>query len=169
LGFCADSSAAGSLVRWETKLLMLDVASRCIAAHKLVVLRFYSLITGYLQPHQQDVMHVLAIAAQAVHDLVPPEALAPLLRALADRFISDSSRPEAIAAGLNTVRAMAARSPHALSPDLLRDLAMYKQDRDKAVAAAARALITVYRSANPELLAKRDRGRPVTGQGATVS
>lgn len=42
---------------------------------------------------------------------------------------------------------------------LLRDLAQYKNYKDKAVTMAARGLIGVYRMKNPELLIKADRVR----------
>ena len=57
---------------------------------------------------------------QAVHDLVPPDALAPVLKQLADQFINDRTRPEAMAVGLKTVRELAARSPLIMTPDLLQ-------------------------------------------------
>merc|ERR1711974_462136 len=44
--------------------------------------------------------------------------------------------------------------------DLLQDLAAYKSYKDKAVMMAARSLIQLYRTTHPELLHRRDRGRP---------
>ena len=40
---------------------------------------------------------------------------------------------------------------------LLRDLAQYKNYKDKAVTVAARGLIGVFRLKNPDLLIKADR------------
>lgn len=42
----------------------------------------------------------------------------------------------------------------------MRDLAQYKSYKDKGVMMAARSLIALYRASNPELLHKKDRGRP---------
>ena len=42
----------------------------------------------------------------------------------------------------------------------MRDLAQYKSYKDKGVMMAARSLIALYRATNPELLHKKDRGRP---------
>ena len=42
----------------------------------------------------------------------------------------------------------------------MRDLAQYKSYKDKGVMMAARSLIAMYRATNPDLLHKKDRGRP---------
>lgn len=47
-----------------------------------------------------------------------------------------------------------------MSQDLLQDLALYKKYKDKSVMMAARSLITLYREQLPDLLHKKDRGRP---------
>jgi hypothetical protein len=43
--------------------------------------------------------------------------------------------------------------------DLLQDLAQYKRARDKPVATAARALISLFRELAPGMLEKKDRGK----------
>lgn len=40
---------------------------------------------------------------------------------------------------------------------LVKDLAQYKNNKDKAVTTAARGIIGVFRQHNPALLEKRDR------------
>ncbi|KAJ1632560.1 SDA1-domain-containing protein, partial [Pavlovales sp. CCMP2436] len=102
---------------------------------------------------------VLAYAAQACHELVPPDAVDPLVKAVVRHFVSDKSRPEVIAIGLNTLREICSRVPAVLDESLLGDLVQYRKDRDKNVVAAARSLIGVYREAHPELLHKKDRGK----------
>jgi protein SDA1 len=47
-----------------------------------------------------------------------------------------------------------------MSEDLLRDLVEYKTYKSKAVMMASRSLIQLFRTTCPELLHKRDRGRP---------
>merc|ERR1719232_1011251 len=47
-----------------------------------------------------------------------------------------------------------------MTDDLLQDLAEYKTYKDKGVMMASRSLITLFRSLAPELLHKKDRGRP---------
>jgi len=96
---------------------------------------------------------------QASHDRVPPEALKPVLRQLVDAFVHDRARPEVAVAGLKAVRELCARAPLVMDGDLLSDLAAYRKSRDKEVASAARALVSLFREINPSLLAKRERGR----------
>ena len=47
-----------------------------------------------------------------------------------------------------------------MTEDLLRDLVEYKTYKDKAVMMASKSLIQLFRTTCPELLHKRDRGRP---------
>jgi hypothetical protein len=68
------------------------------------MLNFYPFVQKYLQPSQKDVTKLLSIATQACHELVPPDAVDPLLRQLVNQFVHDKARPEAVAVGLQTVR-----------------------------------------------------------------
>ena len=47
-----------------------------------------------------------------------------------------------------------------MSEDLLRDLAQYKHYRERSVMMAARSLIGLFKNTMPEMLHKKDRGRP---------
>ena len=47
-----------------------------------------------------------------------------------------------------------------MTEPLMRDLAEYKKYKNKAVMTAAKGLIGAFRELNPELLHKKDRGRP---------
>jgi protein SDA1 len=76
---------------------------------------------------------------------VPPDAVEPLMRQLVNQFVHDRARPEVVAVGLKTVRELCARMPLLMTADLLQDLALYKKDREKAVATAARSLISLFR------------------------
>ena len=58
------------------------------------------------------------------------------------------------------MREVCRRCPFALDETLLRDLAEYKSYKDNGVMMAARSLISFYRVTQPELLHKKDRGRP---------
>ena len=102
---------------------------------------------------------LLAAAATACHELVPPDALAPMLRQLVNQFIHDRARPEIAAVGLNAVREICARCPLVMDEDLLQDLTQYKKSRDKPVSNAARGLIALFREIAPGLLDKKDRGK----------
>ncbi|KAH7279730.1 hypothetical protein KP509_37G033500 [Ceratopteris richardii] len=145
--------------RFEVKLMMMKVISRTIGLHRLIVLNFYAFLQRYVQPHQRDVTHVLAAAIQACHDMVPPDAVEPLLRQLVNQFVHDRARPEVIAVGLNAVREICTRMPLIMTRELLTDLALYKKSREKAVSSAARSIVAIFRQMYPSLLEKRDRGK----------
>lgn len=44
--------------RFEVKIMMLDVISRLIGLHQLMLLNFYPYIQRYLQPHQRGMFHL---------------------------------------------------------------------------------------------------------------
>lgn len=52
---------------------------------------------------------------------------------------------------------MCSRAPLVMTEDLLRDLAQYKNYRERSVMMAAKSLIHVYRASMPNLLHKKDR------------
>jgi len=144
---------------FEFKLLILNVITRVIGAHKLIFLDLYSFLLRYIQPHQKSISQVLAYAAQASHELVPPDVISPVIKAIANNFVSDHCRNEVIAAGLNGLTQICARCPLSMDSTLLQDLANYKGYNDKSVMMAARGLISLYREKNPELLHRKDRGK----------
>nr|KJB53010.1 hypothetical protein B456_008G288600 [Gossypium raimondii] len=147
--------------RFEVKMMMLKVIARTVGLHRLILLNFYPFLQRYVQPHQKDITNLLAAAVQACHDMVPPDAVEPLFKQIVNQFVHDRSRPEAIAVGLNVIREICLRMPLLMTEDLLQDLVLYKKSHEKAVSAAARSLITLFREVCPSLLVKKDRGRPM--------
>ncbi|KAG6486860.1 protein SDA1 homolog [Zingiber officinale] len=147
--------------RFEVRMMMLKVIARTVGMHRLILLNFYPFLQKYVQPHQRDVTELLAAAVQACHDMVPPDAVEPLFKQIVNQFVHDRSRTEAIAVGLNVVREICIRMPLLMNEDLLQDLVWYKKSHEKAVSAAARSLMTLFREICPSLLVKKDRGRPV--------
>ncbi len=155
----------GTHAAFEIKLIMLNVVSRFISWHKLLLLDFYPFLLRYLQPHQKAVTQVLAYTAQSTHSLVPPDALYPVLRAIADNFVNEGAADAVIAAGLNGIREICTRSPHAMTETLLHDLTEYRrggEHKNKGIMMASRSLISLFRELNPDLLHKRDRGREIS-------
>lgn len=150
--------------RFEVKLLMIDLISRLIGIHKLLLLNFYPFMKRFVQPHQREVTRLLLYLAQGSHEVVPPDAMEEVLMTIANNFIAERNSSEVMAVGLNAVREICTRCPLAMSDDLLQDLVQYKGHRDKAVMMAARSLIQLFRKTNPELLHRRDRGRPTEAQ-----
>ncbi|XP_040162504.1 protein SDA1 homolog [Anopheles arabiensis] len=146
--------------RFEVKLMHLDVISRLIGIHELFLFSFYPYITRFVQPHQRQVTRILQFAAQASHELIPPEIIEPVIKTLVNNFVTERNSSDVMAIGLNAVREICVRCPLAMNEDLLRDLTMYKNYKEKSVMMASKALIMLYREQMPTLLAKKDRGRP---------
>lgn len=146
--------------RFEVKLLYLDVISRLVGIHDLFIFNFYPYITRFLQPHQRQVTRILQFAAQASHELVPPEIIEPIVKTIANSFVTERNSSDVMAIGLNAIREVCQRCPLSMNEDLIRDLALYKNYKDKSVVMAARSLIMLYREQLPNLLHKKDRGRP---------
>ena len=103
--------------------------------------------------------------------MVPPDELVPIIRHVADAFVSDRNASEAMALGINALREVCGRCPAVLDePEMLglvRDLAAYSKHRDKSVVVAARGWINVVREHHPQLLQKKDRGRDKARSKAT--
>ena len=78
---------------------------------------------------------------------------------IANNFANDHSKPEVIAAGLNTIRVICSRQPRVMTKTLLRDLSQYSKHKDKQVFHAARGIITLFRELSPKMLNKKDRGK----------
>ncbi|XP_076614154.1 protein SDA1 homolog [Chaetodon auriga] len=146
--------------RFEVKIMMMDLISRLVGIHELFLFNFYPFIQRFLQPHQREVTKILLCAAQASHQLVPPEIIEPVIMTIANNFVTDRNSGEVMTVGINAIKEVTARCPLAITEDLLQDLAQYKTHKDKNVMMSARALIQLFRSLNPQMLHKKDRGRP---------
>ncbi|KAG6813107.1 hypothetical protein H0H92_013961 [Tricholoma furcatifolium] len=143
----------------DHKILIMQLLSRVMGAHKLCVLGFYTYVIKYLTHRQLRVPSILVALAQSVHDLTPPDAVTPVVRKLAQEFVHPGVGSEVIAAGLNAIREVCRRQPWSMEEDLLGDLIEYRKSRDKAVTAAARGLLQLFREVNPGMLKRRERGK----------
>lgn len=151
-----------SKLNLEQKLLVLQLVARLVGLHKLTVISLYSYFIKYLTPRQPSVTSFLACLAQATHNLVPPDALEPLVQKIANEFVSEASSSEVASAGLNAIREICVRQPLAMNDTLLQDLVMYRKSKDKGVMMAAKGLLSLYREVGADLLKKRDRGKTAT-------
>ncbi|XLT84545.1 hypothetical protein HN873_006298, partial [Arachis hypogaea] len=143
---------------FKVKMMMLKLIARTVGVHRLILSDFYPFLQKYIQPRQLDITNLFAVVVQACHDKVPPNDVEPLFKQIVTEFIHGRARPEAITVGLTAVREICMRMPLLMNEDLLRDLALYKKYREKAVSVAARSLIGLFRELNPSLLVKKDRG-----------
>lgn len=148
-----------SKLNLEQKLLVLQLVSRLVGLHKLIILPLYSYFIKYLTPRQPSVTSFLASLAQATHSVVPPEDLEPLIQKIANEFVSEAAAAEVASAGLNAIREICVRQPLAMNPTLLQDLVMYKKSKDKGVMMASKWLLGLYRVVGADMLKKRDRGK----------
>ena len=145
--------------RFEVKIMTLDLISRLIGTHSLILLNFYPYCKRFLQPHQREVTKVLQFVSQASHTMVPPDALEGVIMAIVNNFVTERNSGEVMAVGLNAVREICARCPFVMTRELLQDLTQYKSYKEKSVMMAARSLIHLFRGVNPLLLRKKDKVR----------
>lgn len=151
---------ANNSFRFEVRLLFMNLISRLIGVHRLMLLNFYDFMIPYLKPHQKEVTSIIAFVAQSSHELVPPDVLEVVVQAMADNFVWSNCASEVITAGLNGLREICVRCPLAMPETLLQSLIDdYKNHREKGPMNAARSLLGLYREVNPEMLKKKDRGK----------
>ncbi|GFY53345.1 protein SDA1 homolog, partial [Trichonephila inaurata madagascariensis] len=145
---------------FQIKLLLMNLISRLIGIHELILLNFYPYLQKYIRPHQIDVTKILLCAAQATHEHVPPDTMALLIKEILNNFVSERNSPEGIAVGINAIREICARCPLAMDSDYLNDLAQYKKFKNKNVTEAAKSIINLFREINPKMLKRRFKIRP---------
>ncbi|KAH9599394.1 putative domain NUC130/133 [Trypanosoma melophagium] len=145
--------------RFEVRILFLNVIARVVSEHEVVHLPLYGFLERYMEPSQLHATQLLALSVMCVHRMIPPDTLEPIVKAIANHFVSDRASPDAITVGLNTIREICKRQPLAMNADLLKDLIEYKSQRgDRGVMMAARALIQLFRDVYPDLLPAKLRG-----------
>ncbi|WFD43886.1 Severe Depolymerization of Actin [Malassezia psittaci] len=143
----------------EMKVRIIQLLSRVMGTHRVLVLPFYSYLAKYLMPHQLHITLILVSLAQSVHDQTPTDMLTPAIRKIAYAFVHPGVNAEVVAAGINTIREVCRRQPWCMEEDLLHDLVDYRKSKDKGVSAASRGLMQLYREVNPALLRRVDRGK----------
>ncbi|KAK7143194.1 hypothetical protein R3I93_014384 [Phoxinus phoxinus] len=146
--------------RFEVKIMMMELISRLVGIHELFLFNFYPFVQRFLQPHQREVTKILLCAAQASHQLVPPEIIEPVIMTIANNFVTDRNSGEVMTVGINAIKELVARCPLSMSEDLLQDLTQYKTHKDKNVGMSAKGLIQLFRDLNPRMLHRKDRGKP---------
>lgn len=144
----------------ESQLRAMSLLSKIIANFQLDFDSFFNWATRFIRPSYDEVTRMLAIVASAVHSLTSPELLEDLLRNIANKFVAEHLNEEIIVVGLNTIREICAKNPYGMNETMLSDLIQYKKSTVKGIVMAARSLIDLYREVKPELLPKRERGKP---------
>ncbi|GAA6080805.1 protein SDA1 homolog [Tachysurus ichikawai] len=140
--------------------MLMELISRLVGIHELFLFNFYPFVQRFLQPHQREVTKILLCAAQASHQLVPPEIIEPVVTTIANNFVTDRNSGEVMTVGINAIKEIVARCPLSMSEDLLQDLTQYKSHKDKNVVMSSKGLIQLFRDLNPKMLHRKDRGKP---------
>ncbi|CAN0468599.1 unnamed protein product, partial [Discosporangium mesarthrocarpum] len=96
---------------------MMNFISRVIGAHRLLLLPFYSHVQRYVTSQQKEVTHVLAYLVQACHDLVPPDEVLPVVKAVAYNFVTERCPGEVMAVGINSIKEVVKRVPTVLEEE----------------------------------------------------
>ena len=76
------------------RMLMMDLISRFMGYHKLCIFSFYTFMQSYLTSHQEHVTKILVYIVQSCHDYIPADELIPVVKLIANNFVSYRSRPE---------------------------------------------------------------------------
>ena len=74
----------------------MNLIARLVGIHELILLNYYPFLQRFLQPHQREVTKLLMFAAQASHELVPPDCIEPILMTIANNFVSERNSSEVI-------------------------------------------------------------------------
>ena len=149
--------------RFEVKLITFNFISRLIGTHQLLVLPFYAHIQRYLTSHQQHVTQILAYVVQSCHPMVPPEEIQPVVRTIANGFVTDRCSPDVTAVGINAIREIVVRVPLVLEGDemdpILQDLVEKHKSKEKSIMIAGRSFLNMLREVFPALLHRTKRGK----------
>ena len=144
----------------ETQLRAMELISKLIFQFSLDFDKFFTWSERFIRPNYEDITKLLSIVASAVHSTTNVDTVAEVCRTIANNFVVDHLDEEVQIVGMNTIREICARNPHGMTPELLEDLTAYKKSDRKGVVMAARGIIQVFRENRPDILPKRERGKP---------
>ena len=101
---CVPARVRQQRESFGTRVIFLNILSRLVSHHKLLLLNIYPFMQRYLNPSQRLLSPLLAICANLVHLAVPPQEVLPLVKEIADTFVNGARGEEVITIGINTVR-----------------------------------------------------------------
>lgn len=148
-----------SKAKFTTKSAMMQLISRLIGRHRLILPAFYSFLQKYLKYGNKEVGKIFAYLAEATHANVPQTYIEPLVKYIILHFANDSCPEAKITMGLNCIAQMCARKPLLISEEDLAFLCELSKYKEKNVNRAIKTLINLYRDLNIEMLPKQYRGR----------
>lgn len=148
-----------SKYKFAVKSAMMQLISRMIGRHRLILPTYYSYLQKYLKTGNKEIGKIFAYLAEATHTNVPQTFIEPLLKYIILHFANDSCQDSKITLGLNCIAQMCARKPLLISEEDLAFLCELSKYKEKNVNRAIKSLINLYRDLNIEMLPKQYRGR----------
>jgi protein SDA1 len=142
----------------ELQCIMLQVIARVVGRHRLMLIELYSFLQKFVTPKSKKVTQMLIICAEATHELVPPNEIAPVIRKILDNFLSEHCSEAFIVLGLNCMREICKRQPRVMTKDLLDHISTFKNYKNKSVVIACSGLVNLFKEIRPSLL--RNKLRP---------
>ena len=144
----------------ESQLRALSLLSKILAQFQIEMDQFFSWIQRFIRTNYEEITKLLSIVAGAIHPLTSPDTVYEIIKVIADRFVIENLDEEIIIIGLNTIREICSKNPHGMTSELLEDLIQFKKQSIKGVVMATRGIIQVFRESRPDILPKRERGKP---------
>ena len=139
--------------KFQIKLIVMRLLGRVIGRHKLIIVNYFSYLLNYITPQQKELASIFTSVIEGCHELVPASELESVINKLFDGFISECLPPPNITIGLNTLREILERTPHAITDKHLIDqVETMRSFKNKSVATAARGFINLIKEINPALL-----------------
>ncbi|KAL6565233.1 hypothetical protein OROGR_002184 [Orobanche gracilis] len=97
--------------RFEVQMKMTEVIARTVGLHHLILLDFYPYLRKYIKSHQRDITTVLAAAVHAFHEMVPCDAVEPLLQQIVNQLLHDRPCGQDIKVVFSLLRKIRGRVP----------------------------------------------------------
>lgn len=145
---------------YKFRLLCLQLCSRLMGRHELILLNFYPYVIKYLTVSQREVTVIMAALAQSCHSLLPPDEIRPVVTHILQNFVTETVAPEAITVGVNCLREIACRCPLALAGEQIQNICdNFARYKHRGVRMGVRSLVNMYRELNPTMLHKNFRGK----------
>lgn len=144
---------------FAVKTFMMNLVSRMIGRHRLILPQFYPYLQKYLKYGNKEVGKIFAYLAEAVHVNIPQSDLEPILKFIIMNFANESCPDIKISMGLNCITQMCSRKPLVIEEEDLKFLCDLSKYKEKNVNRAIKCLINLYRDLDPTMLPKQYRGR----------
>lgn len=97
------SKLKSSKFGFGVKMVMMNLVSRLIGRHRLILPSFYPYLQKYLKYGNKEVGKIFAFLAESVHVNVPQDDLEPILKFIMMNFANESCPDLKVTMGLNCI------------------------------------------------------------------